>query len=160
MVRKGKKTLSDKAQEQIEGMRTGAQRQAVKGAQQLVSMHRKVSEKTFGLMADVQERSEKAVKDMLRNADWVPPEGKDVVDQWTAMLHTGRARFEETTERSFDLIADYLERVEADLTPAKGRKKSAAKSKSRKKSSTKKKSAAKGKKKSAAKSKKKSASSA
>ncbi len=119
-------------------------RRAYKLALSLVDFQKTTFDTSFDLLAQVQEQSEKMVHQFLTGSDWLPKEGKDVVDEWVKTLRSGRDEFRRTMDKSFDLITDYFERMEsngsaAGVTRTASKKKSAAKTKT----TAKKKSAAK-----------------
>jgi hypothetical protein len=92
-------------------------------AVKLARVQRAALAKGFKVLAQVQERGEKAIKDHLDDATWLPGEGKDIVREWSRTLNDGRDEFRKTVDKSYELLGSYLERVE------KEQKKGAAKAK-------------------------------
>lgn len=135
---------ADKVREQLscraEDAREQARRSALKTAQGMMQLQQKTFDGTIKLIAQLQDQTEKAVKDAVTGSQWLPKEGKAVVDEWIKTIHSGRVRFQQTVDKSFDLVLDYLKRVqdtpgEEAATAAKpAAKKSAAKKKPVKKS--------------------------
>jgi hypothetical protein len=80
----------------------------------------------YKAIAQVQEKSENAVSGMLHDAGWLPGEGKAVVKEWVHLLRSSRADFNKTVGKSFDLITEYLKRVEKNKHAAPAKKKKAA----------------------------------
>ena len=122
---KVKKEVSDRTEE----ARARARRQALKTAQSAVKLQKQAFDKAFKLIAQVQNRSEKVIKQNVDGADWLPKEGKAIVDEWVKALHGGRARFQETVDKSFGLVNQFLTRVEAEPAPKAPAKKAPAKKK-------------------------------
>jgi len=104
------------------------QKAATDVALKLVKLQRKTFDSTFKVIAKVQERSEKAVNDYVKGASWLPAEGKEVVKDWSRMLRDGRADFQKTVDKSYDLVGSYLGRLKKQ-----GAKKPAKKAPARKK---------------------------
>lgn len=102
------------------------QSRAARLALSVVDLQKTTYDHTFKAIARVQEKSENAVSKVLHDAKWLPGEGKAVVKEWVHLLKTSRNDFNKTVDKSFDLITDYLKRVEAEAHKAH---KSAAKKK-------------------------------
>lgn len=150
---RGAKALTDsldKAVSQTEKLRAEFEKRADEAADQtrrrtaqlalsLIDFQKTTFDNTLKIVAQIQKQSEALVNDAVKQADWMPKEGKSIVSEWQKMLNGGRTEFQKTVDSSFDLIAGYLERVREDGKKASAKKKSAAK----KKASAKKKPAAK-----------------
>ena len=91
----------------------------------LIKMQRLVFDRSFKVLARVQKYSDKLVKKHIQGAHWMPNEGKDIVKEWSQMLNEGRADFQATVDRSYDLLKDCLERVRKEQV-ANGKKKPVA----------------------------------
>ena len=107
---KVKENLSGQAEE----TREQARRKAIEAALGLVDFQQKTFDGTFKLIKQFQSHSEKAVKDMAHKAEWMPEEGKEVVDEWVNTLRRGSAEFQKVVDKSFDLFENYLERVKEE----------------------------------------------
>lgn len=99
-------------------------RRAAKVALSVVDFQKTTFDTTFKLVAQFQSQSEDAISKLLKGSNWLPKEGKSVVDEWVHLLRTSRTDFDKTVNKSFDLITEYLKRIESE-----GTKKSAKKSK-------------------------------
>ncbi|HPO16689.1 MAG TPA: hypothetical protein PLI09_24845 [Candidatus Hydrogenedentes bacterium] len=120
-----------------EAARAQARQQTVKTAQSVVKLQHKAFDKAFSLIGRLQNQSEKMLKDAVDKSDRLPKEGKAVIDEWIKTLHGGRVKFQQTVDKSFGLVQQFLSRVEAEkpATPAKkapARKKAAKKRRTRK----------------------------
>ena len=127
--------------------RDTTRKKAVQLALSVVEFQKATTSNSIDLIGRVQDQTGKMLHDVLKNVTWVPSEGKQVVDEWRTTVEKGRMDFKATSNRSFDLIIRYLERVqkeaekESATAPGTAKKKTAAKGGPRKavakKSSTK-----------------------
>lgn len=132
-ARKVSKELSGRT----ETARAQARQQTLKTAQSVVKLQHKTFDKAFSLIGRLQNESEKMVKEAVDKSDRLPKEGKAVIDEWIKTLHGGRVKFQQTVDKSFGLLQQFLSRVEADkpAPPSKqapARKKAARKKRVRK----------------------------
>ncbi|MFM1919205.1 MAG: hypothetical protein RLZZ303_839 [Candidatus Hydrogenedentota bacterium] len=122
--------LRDSLEKSAEDTAEQTTRRAAKLALAVVEFQKTTFHNTFKVLGQVQDQSTKAVSGMLLDADWLPREGKQVVREWSRVLHDGRKEFEHTVDKSFELVTHFLERMQ-DGKPAKKKaspaKKSAAK---------------------------------
>ncbi len=86
----------------------------------LVKLHRKTFDSTFKLLAQLQDHSGKAVHELASGAAWMPKEGKEVVEEWIETVRRGRIRFQKSVDKSFDLMREYFERVQAAAKQERG----------------------------------------
>ncbi len=130
---------ADKLREQLaqraDDAREQARRSALKTVEGMMQLQQKTFDGAFKLLSQVQNHTEKTVKDFVSDSQWLPKEGKAVVDEWLKTIHSGRVRFQQTVDKSFDLVMAYLKRVQEKPEPAEP---AAAKAKSAKKKTTKK----------------------
>lgn len=112
-ARKVKKELSSRTGE----AKTQARRQAVKTAQNVVRLQQKTFDSVFKLVGQLQDHSQKVIKDAVGKAEWLPKEGKAVVEEWIKMLHGSRVKFQDTVDKSFGLVTQFLNRVEREEAP-------------------------------------------
>lgn len=92
------------------------------------------------IFGKLQEQTGKTLHKTVEGISWVPGEGKQVVDEWIKTVNKGRQDFKRTTDRSFDLLAKFVRRLERNQTAKKpaAKKKPAKKKKSAKKAGPKK----------------------
>ncbi len=95
----------------IEKPGRAAKVQTAELAVSLVKLQRSAFDKVLKVATKVQERADKAVKDRVQEAEWMPNEGKDIVKEWSRTLEDGRAEFQKTVDKSYDLLRGYFERV-------------------------------------------------
>ncbi len=131
--------LAEQLAGQTEEKMKQARRQALKTALQLVELQQKTFDGAFKLIEQLQDHSEESVRNTLEGADWMPDEGKQVVEEWVNTLRKGSSAFEKTIDKSFGLVSKYLERVQRETGAPKkkpAKKKAAAKKLTAKKKST------------------------
>jgi hypothetical protein len=120
-----------------------AKRRAAKLALGIIDFQKTTFEHTLAVVGRAQDASAGLLTGMLKEADWVPEEGKQVAQEWTELVTRGRQEFEKTLNKSFDLITDYIGRqdyvaappaaAKKDDTPAPKKRKVVAKRKAAKK---------------------------
>jgi len=117
------------------------QKRGARLALSVVDFQKTTFDNVFKAVSGLQEKSENAISGVLHGSEWLPKEGKSVVNEWVRLLRTGRGDFQKTVQKSFDLITEYLERVESSAGKApkkKAAKKAAAKKPAAKKPAAKK----------------------
>jgi len=109
----------------------------------VIDFQKTTFDNTFKVITQLQEQSEKVIQNLAEDAGWLPKEGVAIVKEWLRMLRAGRADFQKTVDKSFDLVTDYFERVvKTDAAPAAAPKKASAKKRpARKKAASKKRAA-------------------
>lgn len=92
------------------------------------------------IIGRLQEATGKTLHKTVEGISWVPGEGKQVVDEWVKTVNKGRQDFKRTTDRSFDLLAKFIRRIEKEQAGKKpsAKKKPAKKSVAAKKAGPKK----------------------
>jgi len=146
-VQQNAEKLMQTIADQVDDATDHTRMKAAKIAVNVIEFQKSTFDNTFKLITQLQEQSEKMAKELLIDASWMPKEGKDVVREWVQTLESGRKEFQRTTDKSFDLIVDYFERVHAEV----GGRKTTKKAPSKKKAPAKRKTKAKAKKKAPAK---------
>ncbi len=118
--------LRDQLEQSAEDTADQTVRRAAKLALAVVEFQKTTFDSSFKVIGKLHDQSSKAISGLLLDAPWLPREGKQVVKEWTRMLHEGRKEFESTVDKSFDLITELLDRVQAGK-PTGAKKKAAAK---------------------------------
>jgi len=94
---------------------------AAKLAKNVVEFEKTTFDGTAKLAGGLQERSEKLLLQVINQSEWLPKEVKKGVDEWVKMVRRARADFTKTMDRSFKLMNDLIERMEAAEAPKKAR---------------------------------------
>ena len=118
--------LRKQVSKQVDGVGSKAKKRSAGFAVSLVKFQRSAVDKAFKILTKVQERSDQVIEEYIEDAEWLPAEGKDIVKEWNRILSDGRAEFQKTVDKSYDLMCSYLERVKKTQKVAgKGAAKSA-----------------------------------
>lgn len=96
----------------VEEVSVEARHQALKLMLAVIDIQKTAFDHTLSVLAQAQDASAKAVTRLVKDAGWMPAEGKDVVAAWVKLLLHSRQEFQKTVDKSFDLVTDYLERVD------------------------------------------------
>jgi hypothetical protein len=89
-----------------------ARHQALKLLLSVIDIQKTALDHSIAVLAQAQDASAHAVTRLVKDAGWMPAEGKDVVKAWVKLLLHSRQEFQKTVDKSFDLLTDYLERVD------------------------------------------------
>lgn len=111
-VVKGADKFREKVAQSADDAREQARRNALKIVEGMMQLQQKTFDGAFKLLSQMQDHTEKTVKDFVSDSQWLPKEGKAVVNEWIKTVHSGRVRFQETVDKSFDLVMAYLKRVQ------------------------------------------------
>ena len=98
-------------------------------AKQIIDFQKTTFDNTFDAVVMLQDHAERMTQTVMEQANWLPEEGKKVVDQWVEMAKKGRDEFKELVDQNFDNMADYFEDPVTLFTQAKVQKPKAAKAK-------------------------------
>jgi hypothetical protein len=96
----------------VEGAGNSARLRSMRLAIAMIKLQRSAFDSALKAVARVQKQGEKLLKNNVQKASWLPPEGKDFVEQWSRTLDSGRSEFQKTVDKSFDLLRTLFERVE------------------------------------------------
>lgn len=116
---------------------------SIAGAKRLVKFQRSSVKAGLGLVVKVQKYTEKSLHAAAKEGKWLPQEGKEVVEDWSNMMTSGVEEFTRVTEKSFDSLLTYLDRIEKERKPKVAKKTSSASSSSASKGNAEKKAPAK-----------------
>jgi len=110
--------LRAQLEKRVEETADETRRRAARLALSVLDFQKTTYDHTFKLVSQLQERSESAVSGVLHDAGWLPGEGKAVVKEWVHLMKSSRSDFNKTMGKSFDLITEYLKRVEKEAHKA------------------------------------------
>jgi len=86
--------------------------------EQMLNFNKSAFKNTFNVMTMLQDQTERAAELCLKQADWLPQEGKKAVDGWLTACRQGRETFKNTVEDGFKkaeaMLADSPEKSSGD----------------------------------------------
>jgi len=85
---------------------------SVSSARHLIKFQRGSVKAGLGLISKVRDYTEKSLHEAVREGKWLPTEGREVIDEWSAMMKSGVDEFSRVTDKSFELLLNYLDRLE------------------------------------------------
>ncbi len=103
-----------------------------RGAREAVGVQRKLFKGALDVFDMVHKQAGKTMEKALGDSEYVPEEARAVAKEWSRVVKIGRAELKTAVDKSFDLVEQYLKRIEK---PAKA---AAAKPASKKKAAAKK----------------------
>ena len=109
---------------------------SIASARHMVKFQRAGVKAGMGLVSKVQKFTEKSLHDAVKDGKWLPKEGKEVVDEWSKTMKSGVDEFSRVTDKSFDLLLNFLDRVEKDQKAKSSEKKQSASKSSTAKTAT------------------------
>ncbi len=91
-------------------------RRATRLALNLIEFQKVTFDNAARLLGAVQQQTEKAVRQLAVQSSWMPKEGQQAVDEWVKTMRRAREDFKKTVDKSFDLVSEYLKRLEKEGT--------------------------------------------
>lgn len=86
-------------------------KQIVEFQRQIVEFQKQAFDSTFNALSALQDQQRELMSRLLEGAPAVPGEMKQLLDEWTRAVETGREQFRDTVDRSFETVESYLERL-------------------------------------------------
>ncbi len=77
-------------------------------AKQMIEFNKSSFDNTFTAMVLLQEQTEKMVNSFMEQANWLPEEGRNILDEWLATYKKGRDEFKKTVDESFQKVQEYF----------------------------------------------------
>jgi hypothetical protein len=77
-------------------------------AKQIIDFQKATFDNAFDAVVMLQDHAERMTQTVMKQANWLPEEGKQVMDQWVGMAKKGRDDFKELVDQNFDNLADYF----------------------------------------------------
>lgn len=111
-ARKIADSLWNEVNERVAGTGNAAAARSAGLAAAAVKLQRTALDRAFKALAEVQHQGDGFLKDHVENKEWLPPEGKEIIDEWSRTLNDGRIQFKKTVDKSYDLLHTLFERVE------------------------------------------------
>ncbi len=87
---------------------------SIASARYMVKFQKSSVKAGLGLVGKTQKVTEKSLRDALKKGKWLPRESREVVDEWSQMMKSGLDEFGRVTDKSFELLLRFLDRVEKE----------------------------------------------
>ena len=114
-------TARHRAATQTEDAVEQTRRKAAQFALSVLDFEKTTFDNTFKLIDKLQKQTETLVKTYVGKAEWMPEEGRAMVQDWTRMLQSNRREFLKTVDKSFEYMTQYVRRLEEKPQAAKPR---------------------------------------
>jgi polyhydroxyalkanoate synthesis regulator phasin len=75
---------------------------------QMLDFQKSTVDNSFNALKMVQEQTEKIARSFLDQANWLPEEGKKVVDQWVTAYKKGQEDYKKAMDDNFKKVEDYF----------------------------------------------------
>lgn len=75
---------------------------------QMVDFNKATFDNSFSAMVLLQEQTEKMVSNFLEQANWLPEDGKKVLNEWVSSYKKGREDFKKSIDESFHKVETYF----------------------------------------------------
>jgi hypothetical protein len=95
-------------------------KQLVEFQRNLVEFQKQAFDSTFNALSALQDQQRELMSRLLAGAPAVPGEMKQLLDEWSNALETGREQFRDTVDRSFETVESYLERLAGEAEGESG----------------------------------------
>ena len=80
----------------------------LKMTKQMIEFNKATFDNTFSAMVMLQEQTETMVSSFMEQANWLPEEGRKVLNEWLAGYKKGRNEFKKTVDQSFKKVENYF----------------------------------------------------
>lgn len=87
-------------------------RQLLDFQKQVVEFQKSAFDNTFDAMVALQDQQRELMNRLVEQAPGLPAEAKEAIESWAESLTRARDEFKTTTDRSFELLERYLDRLE------------------------------------------------
>lgn len=77
------------------------QKQIIK---QMLEFNQAAFDNTFDAIVTIQDQTEKITEKMMEQADWIPEEGRKVIDNWVDVYKTSRNNFKVQVDNNYKQI--------------------------------------------------------
>lgn len=85
-------------------------------AKQMIDFQRTTFDNSFNAAVMLQDQAEQMFNSAIAQADWMPVEGKQMVDEWVRIYKTGRDGFKDAVDDNFDKLSKYCTNFEMFTT--------------------------------------------
>jgi len=83
-------------------------------ARQMIDFYKSSFDNAFQAFAILQEQAEKMLQTFLLQNNWLPDEGRKVIDEWGHVYERGLADFEEKVNEHFTKVEAFFAKAQAE----------------------------------------------
>lgn len=76
---------------------------------QIIEFQKTTFDNSFDALAKLQEHGENIINSSLKQAEWLPEEGKKVIKEWLDAYKKARTEFKNTVDSNFSKVQDFFE---------------------------------------------------
>jgi hypothetical protein len=77
-------------------------------AKQMMDFQKATFDNAFTAVVMLQDQAERMLHSAMEQAEWLPKEGRAMVDQWVRICKTGRSDFKRIVDDSYDKMTDFV----------------------------------------------------
>jgi len=88
---------------------------------QLMEFNKTAFDNTFHAMTIIQDQTENIIFRFLEKAQWVPADGKNLMNEWGKAYKKNREYFKAYTDENYKKITDYLIKTENESAQKAGK---------------------------------------
>jgi polyhydroxyalkanoate synthesis regulator phasin len=82
---------------------------------QLVDFQKTTFDNSFNALATLQEQGEAMINSSLKQAEWLPEEGKKVVTDWLEAYKKARTEFKNTVDGNYKKVQEFFDSAKTDV---------------------------------------------
>lgn len=94
---------------------------SIDSTRHLINFHRSAIMKGLNLVAKAHDVAEDSLLSSVKEGKWLPGEGKEIIDAWSESMKNGLEDFSKVTDKSFELLIQFLDRVEKEKAAAEAK---------------------------------------
>ncbi|HNY65943.1 MAG TPA: hypothetical protein PKM41_10935 [Deltaproteobacteria bacterium] len=79
---------------------------------QLIEFQKTTIDNSFNAMKMIQEQTEKIARSFIDQANWLPEDGKKVLDQWVNAYKKGQENYKKAVDENFKKVEEYFASLE------------------------------------------------
>ncbi len=107
------KDWTERLREGIDRLRPAESRKrALRAARAGVEFQKKSILSALEGIERFQSKAEERFQKLTQDSSYLPEEGKIVVEEWIALAQKSRHDFKESTDKSYELVLQYFDRIE------------------------------------------------
>jgi sugar-specific transcriptional regulator TrmB len=81
---------------------------------QIIDFQKTTFDNSFNALAKLQEQGETMLSSSLKQAEWLPEEGKKVITEWIEAYKKARTEFKSTVDGNFKKVQEFFDSTKTD----------------------------------------------